>query len=107
MSDKYSSRKEVTTEFEQRTVSDAVIAEPLEVRVHENNFDRASKAFRAMVQKEKILTLVKEKSVFEKRSDRRRRKIKEAKRKLYEAQFKSRSHPRREKKEKYEDYEDK
>lgn len=59
--------------------SDAVQAKPLEVKVH-GNFDRALKAFRAQVQKERILSLYKEKKIYEKPSARRRRKNNEAKR---------------------------
>jgi ribosomal protein S21 len=59
-------------------------AQPLEVKVYGNNFDRALRAFRALVQKERILSLYKEKQSFEKRSDKRRRKRNEMKRKLVE-----------------------
>ena len=60
-----------------------VQAIPLQVKVN-NNFDRAFKAFRALVQKERILSIYKEHQRYEKPSDRRRRKINEAKRKLIE-----------------------
>lgn len=53
--------------------SAAVQARPLEVRVH-NNFDKALRAFRALVQKERVLSLYKEKQTYEKPSDKRRRK---------------------------------
>lgn len=58
-----------------------VQAIPLQVKVH-NNFDRAFKAFRALVQKERILSIYKEKQRYEKPSDRKRRKINETKRKM-------------------------
>jgi len=58
-----------------------VQAIPLQVKVH-NNFDRAFKAFRALVQKERILSIYKEKQRYEKPSDRKRRKKNEAKRKM-------------------------
>jgi len=61
-----------------------VEALPLEVKVYGNNFDRALRAFRALVQKERILSLYKEKQSFEKRSDKRRRKRNEMRRKLIE-----------------------
>jgi small subunit ribosomal protein S21 len=61
-----------------------VQAIPLEVKVFNNNFDRALRAFRALVQKERILSNYKEKQSFEKPSDKRRRKRNEMKRKLYE-----------------------
>lgn len=53
-----------------------------------NNFDRAIKAFRAVFQKERILSLYKEKSRFEKPSDKKRRKRNESKRKIYETKMK-------------------
>ena len=61
--------------------SDAVQATPLEVKVYGNNFERALKAFRALVQKERILSNYKEKQTYEKPSDRKRRKQNESKRK--------------------------
>lgn len=64
-----------------------VLAKPLEVKVV-GNFDRAFKAFRAIVQKEKILPTYKEKQAYEKPSDKRRRKINERARKLRELEFK-------------------
>jgi len=64
--------------------SDAVQATPLEVKVFGNNFERALKAFRAVVQKERILSAYKEKQTYEKPSDKRRRKRNEAKRKAME-----------------------
>lgn len=67
--------------------SDAIEAEPLEVKVY-NNFDKAFKAFRALVQKERILSLYKEKSTYEKPSDKRRRKRNEHRRKQFEAEMK-------------------
>lgn len=65
-----------------------VICQPLEVKVY-NNFDKAMKAFRAAVQKERILSLYKEKQSFEKRSDKKRRKRNEMKRKLMELDSKN------------------
>ena len=64
--------------------SDSVQATPLEVKVYRNNFDRALKAFRALVQKERILSSYKEKQTYEKPSDKRRRKRNEGKRKSME-----------------------
>ncbi len=68
--------------------SETVFAKPLEVKVIGNNFDRAFKIFRSMVQKEKILSLYKEKRYYEKPSDKRRRKQNERKRKLLELEAK-------------------
>jgi ribosomal protein S21 len=58
-----------------------VQAKPLEVIVYNNNFDKALRAFRALVQKERILSTYKENQSYEKPSDRKRRKRNEAKRK--------------------------
>ena len=64
--------------------SEAVIAKPLEVVVYNNAVDKALRAFRALVQKERILSTYKEKQSYEKPSDRKRRKRNETKRKLME-----------------------
>jgi small subunit ribosomal protein S21 len=63
---------------------EAIQAQPLEVKVFGNNFDKALRAFRALVQKERILSSYKEKQSYEKPSDKRRRKRNESKRKLLE-----------------------
>ena len=60
--------------------TEAVQAKPLQVIVYKNNFEKAFRAFKAVVQKERILSLYKEKSSFEKPSDKRRRKKNEAER---------------------------
>jgi len=67
--------------------SDIYVGQPLEVKVY-NNLEKAIKAFRALVQKEKILSTYKEKSRYEKPSDRNRRKKNEARRKLMELDYK-------------------
>ena len=64
--------------------SDAIQAKPLEVKVSGNNFDKAIRTFRALVQKERILSIYKEKQTYEKSSDKKRRKKNEAKRKLHD-----------------------
>jgi small subunit ribosomal protein S21 len=64
--------------------TEAVQAVPLEVKVYNNNFDKALRAFRALVQKERILSTYKEKQSYEKASDKRRRKRNEMKRKRKE-----------------------
>lgn len=61
-----------------------VQAHPLEVKVYHGNFDKALRAFRALVQKERILSIYKEKQSYEKPSDKRRRKRNEMKRKRLE-----------------------
>jgi small subunit ribosomal protein S21 len=65
---------------------ESIQAQPLEVKVYGNNFDKALRAFRALVQKERILSTYKEKQSYEKPSDKRRRKRNESKRKLLEVQ---------------------
>ena len=64
---------------------EAIQAQPLEVKVYGNNFDKALRAFRALVQKERILSSYKEKQAYEKPSDKKRRKRNEAKRKIFES----------------------
>jgi small subunit ribosomal protein S21 len=61
---------------------------PLEVKVFNNNFDRAFKSFRQMVQKERILTLYKQKQSYEKPSVKRRRKRNEMRQKRMELEAK-------------------
>jgi small subunit ribosomal protein S21 len=61
-----------------------VQAQPLEVKVYGNNFDKALRAFRALVQKERVLSSYKEKQSYEKPSDKRRRKRNESVRKELE-----------------------
>ena len=63
---------------------ESIQATPLEVKVYGNNFDKALRAFRALVQKERVLSTYKEKQSYEKPSDKRRRKINESKRKQLE-----------------------
>lgn len=67
-------------------VGEAVRAQPLEVRIYNGNFDRALKAFRALVQKERILSVYKERQSYEKPSQKKRRKKNEMKRKFIESQ---------------------
>lgn len=51
---------------------------PLEVVVRNGDVDAAARILKSMVQKEKILAILKEKQAFEKPSDRKRRKKREA-----------------------------
>ena len=60
---------------------------PIQVKVY-NNFDKAFKAFRTLVQSEKILSLYKEKQSFEKPSDKKRRKHNEMIKRSLEADAK-------------------
>lgn len=65
-----------------------VQAQYLEVPVLHNNFDRAAKIFRSLVQKERILSSYKEHQAYEKPSDKKRRKRAEMKRKRSEIENK-------------------
>ena len=76
--EKYSTSFDVNTE--------PILYKPLEVVVHDN-FDIALKRFRAMVQKERILSIFKDRQRYEKPSDRRRRLINESQRKQFELQL--------------------
>lgn len=64
-----------------------VQAQHIEVKVYGNNFEKALKAFRALVQKARILSTYKEKQVYEKPSQKRRRKRNEMKRKIIELSY--------------------
>ena len=63
---------------------------PLEVKVY-NNLEKAIKIFKSLVQKEKILSVYKEKSRYEKPSDKKRRKNNESRRKMMEIENKFKS----------------
>ena len=79
---------EIVAENPKLGPGEAIQAQPLEVKVYGNNFDKALRAFRALVQKERILSTYKEKQAYEKPSDKRRRKRNESKRKLLEVNIK-------------------
>ena len=64
-----------------------VLAIPLEVRVL-GNPDKAFRAFKSIVQKEKILSLFKQRQSYEKPSDKKRRKRSESRRKQTELELK-------------------
>lgn len=53
-----------------------VVIKPLEVQVH--NFEEAFKRFKSLVQREKVVSDFKEKQSYEKPSERKRRKSREA-----------------------------
>jgi small subunit ribosomal protein S21 len=61
---------------------------PLQVQVFGNGFERAMKTFRQIVQSDKILSDYKEKSRYEKPSDKKRRKQAEALQRIYEEEMK-------------------
>jgi small subunit ribosomal protein S21 len=67
--------------------SDAIEAIPLQVKVYDN-FDRAFKAFRALVQKERILSTYKEKQSYEKPSEKKRRKRNDTRKRIAELESK-------------------
>lgn len=71
---------------------EAIQAKPLEVVVYDN-FEKALRAFRALVQKERILSSFKEKQSFEKPSVKKRRKRAEMKRKRFELENKKHETP--------------
>jgi small subunit ribosomal protein S21 len=68
----------------EKLAHEAIQAEPLQVKVYGNNFEKALRAFRALVQKERILSIFKEKQTYEKPSNKKRRKRNESKRKQLE-----------------------
>lgn len=51
---------------------------PLQVEVRNGDFERASKDFKVMVQREKIISLYKEHQKYEKPSEKKRRKRRES-----------------------------
>lgn len=75
---------QVETEVNDSFSHEPIQAQPLEVKVYHNNFDKALRTFRALVQKERILSNYKEKQSYEKPSDKKRRKRNEMRRKLLE-----------------------
>lgn len=72
-------------------------AQPLEVKVFGNNFDKALRAFRALVQKERVLSSFKERQSYEKPSDKKRRKKNESVRKQLELDSERTERPRKKK----------
>lgn len=55
-----------------------VVIKPLEVQVHNHNFEEAFKRFKSLVQREKVVSDFKERQSYEKPSERKRRKSREA-----------------------------
>lgn len=62
---------------------------PIQIKVFGNGFERAMKTFRSLVQSEKILSEFKEKSSYEKPSDKKRRKEAESIQRVYEEEVKA------------------
>ncbi len=79
----FSEQNVETSSYKEFDYIQPIQAKPLEVKVYDN-FDKAFKAFRALVQKERILSLYKEKQRYEKPSDKKRRKKNEMRRKAFE-----------------------
>ena len=63
--------------------------QPLEVKVQNDNIERAIKIFKSMVQGEKVLSLYKQKQSYEKPSEKKRRKKNEALQRAFEAEVKA------------------
>jgi ribosomal protein S21 len=63
---------------------ESIQAKPLEVIIYGNNFEKGLRAFRALVQKDRILSTYKEKQSYEKKSDKVRRKKGESARRRME-----------------------
>jgi len=61
-----------------KSINEELNLSPLEVVVVDGRFEEAFRNFKALIQKEKILTLYKEKQFYEKPSDKKRRKRKQA-----------------------------
>jgi len=61
---------------------------PLQVEVYDGNFDKAFKIFKAIVQKERVLSIYKEKQHYEKPSDKKRRKLNENRKRIMELESK-------------------
>jgi len=78
-------------------VSDTLVINPLEVKVI-GNLEKAMKAFRAIVQKEKILSDYKEAQRYEKPSDKKRRKQNAAQQRRLEDEGKATYAPKKHKK---------
>lgn len=58
--------------------SEIVKVIPLEVKVENDNFEDACRKFKSLFQKERIIGILKEKQFYEKPSDKKRRKRREA-----------------------------
>jgi small subunit ribosomal protein S21 len=63
---------------------ESIQAVPLQIIVYGNQFERALRTFRALVQKERTISLYKEKQSYEKPSDKKRRKKGESARRRME-----------------------
>jgi len=77
---------ETTTEPTKNHLDDSYLDyfQPLEIKVYGNNFDKSFRNFKNMVQKERILSLYKQKQAYEKPSVKRRRKANEQRQKQME-----------------------
>jgi|SRR5271165_1748746 len=85
---KYSKKETITLKKETSPEFDWSLLKPLEVKVY-NNFDRAFKSFRSLVQADGVLAKYKEKQGYEKPSVKKRRKHAETMQRLYEEKIKA------------------
>lgn len=83
------SKKETTLKKETSPEMDWSYFSPLQVEIHGNNFDRAFKTFRSLVQADGVLAVYKEKQSYEKPSVKVRRKHAETMQRLYEEKIKA------------------
>ncbi len=82
-----SDKSEKKTHVEHRDLGETVVYKPLEVRITDSSyesFQRGSRIFRAMVNKEQILSYYKKANTYEKRSDKKRRLVNESRQKHLE-----------------------
>jgi ribosomal protein S21 len=86
---KYSKKETTTLKKETSPEFDWEYLKPLQVEVYGNNFDRAFKTFRSLVQADGVLAKYKEKQGYEKPSVKKRRKHAETMQRLYEEKIKA------------------
>lgn len=86
---KYSKKETTTLKKETSPEMDWSYFSPLEIKIHGNNFDRAFKLFRSLVQADGVLAVYKEKQGYEKPSVKKRRKHAETMQRLYEEKIKA------------------
>ena len=77
------------TSSDQVICTEAVVSKPLQVVVYNNNFEKAFRMFKALVQKERVLSTFKDNAFYEKPSVRKRRKRNQAARDRLEQENKN------------------
>jgi ribosomal protein S21 len=81
--------KEVRSQFASGyRPADLSYFEPLQISTDKGRFEEASRIFKSMVQKEKVISLYKEKQAFEKPSVKKRRKSREAQERKFAMELK-------------------